>query len=77
MVTIDKFDSVGDWEAIYIDGETVCQNHLGQCSVLSSLEEGMTIEKVVSTRVNLPDGERRYPSNLEDVIQDERYDFDG
>jgi len=76
MTIVAKFWSVGDWEVLYVDGEAVKQNHQGRIDVLDYLEDGMVIDKTISTRVNLPEGERCYPSNIEDVIADDRYDFD-
>jgi len=72
MVHVAKFDSVGDWEALFIDGETIKQNHIGRVSVLPYLE-GETIDVVETGRVNLPEGYTRYPS-LEEM--DEHDDFD-
>jgi hypothetical protein len=73
-VRVAKFKSVGDWEVLYVDGESVKQNHIGRVDVLPYLE-GLTIESATSTRVNLPDGETHYPSTLEEVLEDDRYDI--
>jgi len=75
MTTIHKFISVGDWEGLYVDGGLVKENHQGRVDVVDYIEEGMEIEKVVSTRVNLPEGDHSYPSDLQDVIEDDRYDY--
>lgn len=76
MTTIAKFWSVGDWEALYIDGEAVKQNHQRRVDVLSHIDEGSTIDAVVSRRLNLPEDDFRYPSTLEEMDKDDRYDFD-
>jgi hypothetical protein len=76
MTTIHSFKSVGDWEGLYIDGELVKENHIGRVDVLSYLEEGMEIETVVSTRVNLPEGRTSYPTSLDEVIEDDGFDYE-
>lgn len=75
MTTVHKFKSTGDWEVLYIDGDAVKQNHIGRVDVLDYLEPGMELETIVSRRVNLPEDDYRYPEQLDDVIDDERYDY--
>jgi len=75
MTTVHKFYSVGDWEAVFIDGERVASNHQGRVSVLDYIEEGMEIEEAVETRVNLPEDDYEYPKTIEEIINDERYDY--
>jgi len=75
--TLHKFQSVGDWEVLYVNGESVKQNHQGRVAVLDYIDEGMEIDVAVSKQVNLPEGKHRYPDQLTEVIEDERYDFDG
>lgn len=77
MTDLHYFKSVGDWEVLYVDGEAVKQNHQGRVDKFSYLEEGMELETVVSARVNLPEDDYSYPATLEEVIEDDRYDFDG
>jgi hypothetical protein len=74
-VRVARFESVGDWEVLYVDGESVKQNHIGRVDVLSYLEPGMTIQSATEARVNLPEGETRYPSDLDEVLEDDRYDI--
>jgi len=76
MVDVHKFESVGDWEVLYVDGESVKQNHIGRVDVLDYLED-TKVDKVVTTRVNLPEGEHRFPDTLDEVIEREDFDFDG
>lgn len=77
MTTIHKFHSVGDWEALFINGESVKQNHIGRIDVLQYIKPGMKIEKVVSQRVNLPEGDTRYPPSIDEVVERDDYDFNG
>lgn len=77
MTTIHRFHSVGDWEALYIDGTVVKQNHIGRIDVLDYIEEGMEIEKAVSCRVNLPEERHSYPNRLKTIIESEEFDYDG
>lgn len=74
-VRIAKFESVGDWEVLYVGGEAVRQNHIGRVDVLSHLEPGMTIESTTSKQVNLPEDDFRYPDTLDEVLEDDRYDI--
>jgi len=76
MVHVAKFESVGDWEGLYIDGELVKENHIGRVNVLGYLE-GVHVESVDTGQVNLPEGVYEYPTTLEEVIEDERFDYDG
>jgi len=76
MVDVHKFESVGDWEVLYVDGESVKQNHIGRVDVVSYLED-TKVDDVVSTRVNLPQGETRFPDTLEEVIERDDFDFNG
>lgn len=74
-VRVAKFESVGDWEVLYVDGESVRQNHIGRVSVLSHLEPGMTIKSATSKQVNLPEDDYRFPDTLDEVLEDDRYDI--
>ena len=76
MSHVAKFESVGDWEVLYVNGESVKQNHIGRIDVLSYLE-GHTVDTVETGRVNLPEGDNRFPKTLEEVIEDKRYDYEG
>lgn len=74
MVHVAKFNSVGDWEALFINGETVKQNHIGRVDVLPHLE-GETIEVVETGRVNLPEEYAHYPS-LEEMDEHDGFDYE-
>jgi hypothetical protein len=76
MVHVAKFESVGDWEGLYVDGELVGENHIGRVDVLSHLE-GVCVDPANTGQVNLPEGVYSYPETLEEVIEDERFDYDG
>lgn len=74
MVHVAKFESVGDWEALFIDGEPVKQNHIGRVGVLSYLE-GETIEAVETGQVNLPEDVYQYPT-LQEMDENEDFDYE-
>lgn len=73
-IRVAKFESVGDWEGLYVDGELVKENHIGRVDVLSHLESGMTIASATDMQVNLPEDEYSYPNTLDAVLEDDRYD---
>jgi len=73
-VRVAKFESVGDWEGLYVDDDLVKENHIGRVDVLSHLEPGMVIESATDMQVNLPEDEYSYPSTLDAVLEDGRYD---
>jgi len=76
MVDVHKFTSAGDWEVLYVDGESVKQNHIGRVDVLKYLED-TKVDKKINARVNLPQGEARFPDTLEEVIERDDFDFNG
>lgn len=73
-VVVAKFWSVGDWEAVYVDGERVESNHQGRTSLIDHIE-GLTIDTAISRRLNLPEDDYEYPKDFEDLLEDDRYDI--
>lgn len=73
-VIVAKFWSVGDWEGVYVDGELVEQNHQGRTEVADHIE-GLTIETALCRRLNLPEDDYRYPTDFDDLLEDDRYDI--
>jgi hypothetical protein len=73
-VDVYKFESVGDWEGLYVDGELVEENHQGRVDVLRYIG-GKNIGTAKFMCVNLPENVSRYPSTLQEVSDDDRFDF--
>lgn len=66
MVDVVLVKGYGDWEALYIDGESVKQNHLGRIEVGKHLE-GETVDSYERRSEEVPEGMARFPTDLEEV----------
>lgn len=73
-VDVYKFRSIGNWEGLYVDGELVKENHLDRIDVLKYIE-GKNIGTAKSMRVNLPEDTYSYPSTLQEVSDNDQFDF--
>lgn len=75
MTTVVKLESVGDWEALFVGGECVKQNHIGRISVCDYIS-GVDVTEAAHLRVNLPEDDHHYPDTLEEIVDDDRYEFE-